>query len=63
MSAQRVVNGYYINIDEREDFNADVRAAESQTVFDIRAGGGLVGEDDESSIFEGGFQRWNPPSL
>lgn len=56
--AQRVVSnlyGYYINTDERGDFYADVRNADGQTVFEIRAGDSLG--EDESSIFEDGFMR------
>lgn len=49
------IYGYYINLDERGDFYADVRDAEGKTVFDIRAGGSLG--EDESSIFEDGFMR------
>lgn len=47
--------GYYINLDERGDFYADVRDADGQTVFEIRAGASL--DEDESSIFEDGFMR------
>lgn len=47
--------GYYINLDERGDFYADVRDADGSTVFEIRAGESLG--EDESSIFEDGFMR------
>ena len=47
------VFGYYINLDERGDFQADVRDENGNTVFDIRAGNSLA--NDESSIFEDGF--------
>lgn len=47
--------GYYINLDERGDFYADVRDADGSTVFEIRAGESLG--EDESSIFEDGLMR------
>lgn len=47
--------GYYINLDERGNFYADVRDKDGETVFEIRAGESL-GEND-SSIFEDGFMR------
>lgn len=47
--------GYYINLDERGDFYADVRNVDGQTVFEIHAGASLG--EDESSIFEDGFMR------
>lgn len=47
--------GYYINLDERGDFNADVRNTDGETVFEIRAGRSL--DEDESSIFEDGFMQ------
>ncbi len=47
--------GYYIDLDERGDFVADVRNTEGKTVFEIRAGNSL--HEDESSIFEDGFMR------
>lgn len=47
--------GYYIDLDERGSFLADVRDAEGQTVFEIRAGNELG--EDETSIFEDGFMR------
>lgn len=56
--ARRAVSnlyGYFVNLDERGDFYADVRDAEGRTVFEIRAGDSLG--EDESSIFEDGFMR------
>lgn len=47
--------GYYIDLDERGDFYADVRDVAGRTVFEIRAGDLL--DPDESSIFEDGFMR------
>lgn len=47
--------GYYIDLDERGDFYADVRDAAGRTVFEIRAGDLL--DQDESSIFEDGYMR------
>jgi hypothetical protein len=44
---------YYINLNERGSFSADVRNANGDTVFDIKAGNEL--EADESSIFEDGY--------
>lgn len=44
--------GYYINLDERGEFYADVRDRKGATVFEIR-----VGPDDEGGIFEDGFMR------
>lgn len=49
------IYGYYINLDERGDFYADVRDSDGQTVFEIRAGNSLL--EDVSSIFEDGFMR------
>ena len=47
--------GYYIDLDERGDFLADVRDKQGNSVFEIRAGASLG--EDESSIFEEGFMR------
>ena len=47
--------GYYINLDERGSFRADVRDAQNYTVFDIRAGDELG--EDETSIFQDGYMR------
>lgn len=49
------VFGYYINMDERGDFYADVRDVFGKTVFEIRAGNSLG--EGESSIFDDGFMR------
>ena len=47
---------YYINLNERGSFYADVRKAiDGQTVFEIKAGDELV--EGESSIFEDGFMK------
>jgi hypothetical protein len=44
--------GYYVNLDERGDFYADVRDPAGATLFEIRA------EDDGSiSMIEDGFMR------
>ncbi|WP_323025771.1 hypothetical protein [Castellaniella sp.] len=52
---QQVTFGYYIDLDERGDFVADVRNAEGKTVYEIRAGDSL--DEDESSIFDDGYMR------
>jgi hypothetical protein len=41
--------GYYINLDERGTFYADVRSIEGETVFDIRC------EGDDQWIFDDGW--------
>lgn len=41
--------GYYINLDERGDFYADIRNEDEQTIFEIR------NEDDEISLIVNGF--------
>ena len=46
---------YYINLDERGSFYADVRDQNEKTVFEIRAGNELA--EDETSIFEDGYMR------
>jgi hypothetical protein len=46
---------YFINLDERGAFYADVRDKNDKTIFEIRDGY-LLG-DDESSIFEDGFMK------
>lgn len=44
--------GYFINLDERGDFFADVRDASGTTLFEVRA------EDDGTiSLIEDGFMR------
>lgn len=47
--------GYYINLDERGSFAADVRNPDGDTIFDIKAGNEL--DEDESSIFDDGFMK------
>lgn len=47
--------GYYINLDERGSFFADVRNLNGRSIFETRAGNSQ--EDDESSIFDDGFMR------
>ncbi len=47
--------GYYIDVDERGSFLADVRNAEGKTVFEIKAGSELA--EGESSIFDDGFMK------
>lgn len=49
------IYGYYINLDERGEFYADVRDAEGKSVFEIFEGSRLG--EDESSIFDDGFMR------
>ena len=46
---------YYINLNERGSFFADVRNSSGKTVFTIKAGNEL--EEGESSIFEDGFMK------
>ena len=46
--------GYYVDLDERGEFYADVRDSGGKTVFEVRAGGEAEGE---SNIFEDGFMR------
>jgi hypothetical protein len=46
---------YYINLDERGSFYADVRNQNGNTVFEIKAGNEL--KEGESSIFEDGFMK------
>lgn len=47
--------GYYINLDERGDFYADVRDTDGKTLYEIKAGSSLG--EDESSIFDDGFMK------
>lgn len=47
--------GYFIDLDERGSFRADVRDASGKTVFEIAAGDELP--EGESSVFEDGFMR------
>ena len=44
---------YFINLDERGSFLADVRNSKGKTVFEIKAGDELA--EDETSIFDDGF--------
>jgi len=46
---------YFINLDERGSFRADVRDCTGKTVFEISAGDELA--EGESSIFEDGLMR------
>lgn len=46
---------YFINLDERGSFNADVRNINGKTVFEIKAGDEL--KPNESSIFEDGYMK------
>jgi len=47
--------GYYIDLDERGSFRADVRTVKGNTVFEIAAGNELG--EDECSIFDDGFMK------
>jgi hypothetical protein len=54
MGGDTQVLEYYINLDERGSFSADVRdASTGQTVYDIKAGAELG--EDEQSIFDDGY--------
>lgn len=44
--------GYYVNLNERGSFYADVRNADGSTVFEVR-GGRELGEDDTSMVEDG----------
>jgi hypothetical protein len=46
---------YYIDLDERGSFFADVRDENGKTVFEIKAGDALA--ENESSIFDDGFMK------
>lgn len=46
---------YWINLNERGSFYADVRNSSGKTVFEIKAGDELG--PDESSIFDDGFMK------
>lgn len=54
-ASEAPIFGYYINLDERGDFYADVRDTDGKSIFEINAGNRLG--EDESSIFEDGFMR------
>ncbi|MBB3923722.1 hypothetical protein [Xanthomonas arboricola] len=47
--------GYYIDLNERGSFIADVRNQKGEAVFEIRAGNELG--DGEASIFDDGYMR------
>ena len=49
--------GYYVNLNERGSFYADVRNEQGTTVFEVRDGNELG--EDESSLVEDGFMRHN----
>lgn len=49
------IYGYYINLDERGDFYADVRDKDGRSIYEIKAGNSLG--EDETSIFEDGYMR------
>lgn len=51
MSRQNNIYGYYVNLDERGSFYADVRDAAGQTVFEIRADG------EEIDLVDAGYMR------
>ena len=46
---------YYINLNERGSFYADVRNQNGKTVFEIKAGNELG--PDETSIFDDGYMK------
>lgn len=43
--------GYFVNLDERGSFYADVRGADGETVFEIRADG------EEIDLVDAGYMR------
>ncbi|TAL63666.1 MAG: hypothetical protein EPN79_16055 [Burkholderiaceae bacterium] len=47
--------GYYIDLNERGAFEADVRDEAGRTVYEVRAGTSLG--EDESSLVDDGFMR------
>lgn len=47
--------GYFIDLDERGSFLADVRDLDGKTVFEVRAGDSLG--EDETSLIDDGFMR------
>lgn len=53
--AAEEVLGYYVNLDERGSFYADVRQADGKTVFEVRAGNELG--EDESNPVDDGFMK------
>jgi hypothetical protein len=44
--------GYYVNLDERGDFYADIRDPSGETIFELRAE-----EDGSIALIEDGFMR------
>lgn len=46
----RVLFGYYVNLDERGEFYADVRAADGESIFDLRSD-----DDGRIQLIEDGF--------
>jgi hypothetical protein len=44
--------GYYVNLDERGDFHADIRDPSGETIFELRAE-----QDGTISLIEDGFMR------
>jgi hypothetical protein len=46
---------YYINLDERGSFYADIRDENGNSVFDIKAGNVL--DSYETSVFQDGFMK------
>ena len=51
MSRPDDIYGYYINLDERGSFYADLRDASGETVFEIRADG------EEIDLVDAGYMR------
>lgn len=47
--------GYYVNLDERGSFYADVRSVDGKTVFEVRAGNELA--EDETDPVTDGFMK------
>lgn len=54
MSQLKNLFGYFIDLDERGEFYADVRKPDGETVYEIRVGSDC---DDVGNIFEDGFMR------
>lgn len=51
MSRPDNIYGYYVNLDERGSFYADLRDASGETVFEIRADG------EEIDLVDAGYMR------
>jgi hypothetical protein len=49
--------GYYVNLDERGGFFADVRDVQGKTVVEIKTGNALDDGEEESMIVEDGFMK------